>query len=125
MERELFERLVEEALLSLPEEFRERLENIDIVVEDVPTPAKLRDAGLDGSSTLLGLYEGIPLTQRGARYGMVLPDKITIFQKPIEARRHNEAAVKKEIQDVVLHEIAHHFGISDASLRELKRKRKG
>ena len=125
MERELFERLVEEALLSLPEEFRERLENIDIVVEDVPTPAKLRDAGLDGSSTLLGLYEGIPLTQRGARYGMVLPDKITIFQKPIEARRHNETAVKKEIQDVVLHEIAHHFGISDARLRELKRKRKG
>ena len=125
MDRERFERLVTEAVESLPEEFQERLENIDIVVEEVPSRAELRSVGLEGRSTLLGLYEGVPLTRRGLHYGMVVPDKITIFQKPIEDRCRSEAAVKREIQDVVVHEIAHHFGISDERLRELKKKRRG
>jgi predicted Zn-dependent protease with MMP-like domain len=125
MDKERFERLVTEAVEGLPKEFRDSLENIDIVVEEFPGRAQLRSLGMGGRDTLLGLYEGVPLTHRGAHYGMVMPDKITIFQRPIEARSRSEAAVKKEVQDVIVHEIAHHFGISDARLGELKRKRKG
>lgn len=121
MEKESFIRLVAEAVQNLPEEFRNRLENVDVVVEDLPAPRQLARAGLRGGQTLLGLYEGVPLTQRGSNYGMVTPDKITIFQKPIEAKCHTEGEITKEIQRVVRHEIAHHFGIGDARLRQIKR----
>ena len=124
MDRERFEQLVVQVVESLPEEFRERLENVDVVVEDRPPPEKLRSAGVRRGDTLLGLYEGIPQTSRGAHYGMVMPDIITIFKEPIESRCRTDAAVKNEIQDVVLHEIAHHFGISDARLSELKKRRR-
>ena len=87
---------------------------------DEPTPAQLAEAGLKRGETLLGLYWGVPLTKRSRHYGMVTPDKITIFQKPIEARCRNDAEVKAEIRRVVRHEIAHHFGIADARLRELE-----
>jgi len=70
---------------------------------------------------LLGLYEGVPLTKRGAHYGMVPPDKITIFQKPIEAMCKNGDAIVQEIQRVVRHEIAHHFGIGEAKLRQIEK----
>ena len=119
MERERFEALVERAVLGLPEELRERLENIDIVVAPAPTATQRRKAGLPRGVTLLGLYEGVPLTRRGAHYGMVLPDMITIFQKPIEAMCRSDAEIVREVSAVVHHEIAHHFGISDARLREL------
>ena len=119
MDRERFERLVVQAIESLPEEFRERLENIDVVVEERPTRAQMINSGLSRGDTLLGLYDGVPLTWRGAHYGMVVPDKITIFQKPIESRCSKNAQVVAEVRSVVLHEIAHHFGISDARLEQL------
>ena len=119
MDRERFERLVVQAIESLPDEFRERLENIDGGVEERPARAQVISSGLSRGDTLLGLYEGVPLTWRGARYGMVVPDKITIFQKPIESRCRNNAQVVAEVRSVVLHEIAHHFGISDARLEQL------
>ena len=124
MERERFEWLVAKAIADLPDEFRERMDNIDIVVQDEPTSGQLADAGLKRSETLLGLYEGVPLTRRSRFYGMVPPDKITIFQKPIEARYRSDTRIQHEIQRVVKHEIAHHFGISDARLNQLERRRK-
>ena len=119
MDRERFERLVVQAIESLPDEFRERLENIDVTVEECPTRTQMINSGLSRGDTLLGLYEGVPLTWRGAHYGMVVPDKITIFQKPIESSCRNDAQVVAEVRSVVLHEIAHHFGISDARLEQL------
>ncbi len=122
MDREKFEQLVVEAVEALPEEFQERLENIVVVVEDMPSQSQMGRSRLERNMTLLGLYEGVPLTQRHTGYGMVPPDKITIFQKPIEAKCGNdEMAIKKEIQHVVQHEIAHHFGIGDARLRQIDR----
>jgi len=122
MKRERFEELVAEAVSSLPEEFLTKLENIDVVVQDKPTPGQLAEVRLKGGETLLGLYEGVPLTKRSRHYGMVTPDKITIFQKPIEARCRNETEVKAEIRRVVRHEIAHHFGLGDARLRQLEKE---
>ncbi len=84
MKRERFEKLVAEAVEELPEEFLEKLENIDVVVESLPSAAQLRNSGLGKDYTLLGLYEGVPLTERHSNYGLVPPDKITIFQKTIE-----------------------------------------
>ena len=118
---ERFERLVVEAVGSLPEEFRLRLENIDIVVEEQPTPEQLAEVGLKRGDMLLGLYQGVPLTSRGRSYGLVAPDIITIFQKPIESQCRNDAEIMAEVRSVVQHEIAHHFGISDARLRQLAR----
>ena len=105
----------------LPEEFLTRLHNIDVVVEDWPTPSQVDRAGLSHGQTLLGLYEGVPQTKRGSHYGLVLPDKITIFQKPIEARCRYGIEITAEIQRVVKHEIAHHFGISDTRLRQIEK----
>ncbi len=120
MDRERFEWLVVEAVESLPGEFSAKLENIDVVVADRPTFSQLAQVGLKTDETLLGLYQGVPLTRRTRHYGMVAPDKITIFQKPIEAQCKNDTEVKVEIQRIVQHEIAHHFGIEDARLKQLE-----
>ena len=120
MDRERFEWLVARAVESLPEEFRSKLENIDVVVADWPTQSQLAEVGVSNGHILLGLYQGVPRTRRGGHYGLVPPDKITIFQKPIEARCRDETKITAEIQRVVRHEIAHHFGIGDGRLRELE-----
>ncbi len=119
MDSKKFEWLVAQAIESLPDEFQERLENIDVVVADQPTREQLRVLGGRRGETLLGLYEGVPLTRRTHGYGMVIPDKVTIFQGPIEAMCKNDARIIAEVQRVVRHEIAHHFGISDDRLRQL------
>ena len=121
MNRERFVELVARAIDSLPDEFHTRLENIDVVVEEWPSQGQIVRSGLRGGGTLLGLYEGIPLTKRGAHYGLVPPDKITVFQKTIEARHRYDTEITAEIQRVVRHEIAHHFGIGDARLEQLER----
>jgi predicted Zn-dependent protease with MMP-like domain len=128
MNRERFEQLVTRAVETLPEEFLDRLENIVVVVENRPTSTQLAEARVGRSHTLLGLYEGVPLTKRGRNYGLVPPDMITIFQKPIESECKNDAEITTEIQKVVQHEIAHHFGIGEATLKQIekaKSKRKG
>ena len=119
MDSQKFEQLVIKAIDDLPNEFHDRLENIIVVVVDRPTSDQLEVLGRKHNETLLGLYEGVPLTKRGRHYGFVTPDKITIFQKPIEAICKNEMQVIAEVKRVVLHEIAHHFGISDTRLRQL------
>ncbi len=121
MDRERFEQLVERAVAGLPEEFSARLENVDVVVADWPSQHELASLGLRSRYQLLGLYQGVPLTKRGDHYGLVPPDKITIFQGPIEAKCRNDASITREIGRVVRHEIAHHFGIGDGRLRELEK----
>ena len=121
MNRERFQELVTKAVESLPEEFQARLDNVDVVVEDWPSLSQLTGVRLKHRQALLGLYQGVPLTKRGRHYGLVPPDKITIFQKPIEAKCRDEAKITAEIYRVVKHEIAHHFGIGDARLQQLER----
>ena len=123
MDREEFELLVVKAVDSLPDELRTRLENVAIVVDDWPTQYQMMKAGLKRGQILLGLYEGVPLTKRGVHYGMIQPDKITIFQKPIEAKCKNGDSIVQEIQQVVWHEIAHYFGIGEARIRQIEKTR--
>ena len=123
MQREKFEALVSKVIENLPAEFQSKLENVDIVTEDWPTPGQLKRAKLSHPGQLLGLYEGVPLTKRGRGYGLVLPDKISIFQKPIEAQCHGEIEIEEEIGKVVRHEIAHHFGTNEETLRRIEGKR--
>ncbi len=123
MEREKFEALVTKAIENLPAEFRSKLENVDVLVEDWPTRGQLGRAKLRHPGQLLGLYEGVPQTRRGRGYGMVLPDKISIFQKPIEAQCRSADEVETKIGEVVRHEIAHHFGIDEMTLRRIEGKR--
>jgi predicted Zn-dependent protease with MMP-like domain len=108
-----FARLVARALDELPAEFRDRMRNIEIVVEDEPTPEQLR-----GDGELLGLYEGVPLTDRGAMEPY-LPDRISIFRGPIERISAPPRRQAEIVRDTVVHEVAHHFGISDKRLGEL------
>ncbi len=119
MEREEFERLVWRAVEGLPEEFQRKLENVDIVVEDWPTAVHLRQARTKSRGQLLGLYQGVPQTERGRGYGLVLPDKISIFQKPIEAQCRCDYEIETEIGEVVRHEVAHHFGLDEKTLRKI------
>ena len=122
-QREKFYNLVMKAINELPPEFHDRLENVDVVVEDWPSPAQLARNNVKSRFSLLGLYEGVPHLRRGPGYGMVLPDKITIFRKPIEARCHSWQEVEEEVGRVVRHEIAHHFGIDDDRLRTLENEK--
>lgn len=118
MRKNDFSELVRQAVESLPQEIRSRLDNVDVVVEDWPNADQLWAAGLDDRHDLLGLYEGIPLIGRES-YGMVLPDKITIFQRPIETACHSNDEIVREVRLTVAHEIAHHFGIDDERLATL------
>ena len=120
MDRERFEELVIKSLSELPEEFQDKLENIDVVIAAWPTREQLARMRLGRGTTLLGLYEGVPLTKRGRHYGMVPPDKITIFQKPIEAQCRSEREIAREVQRVARHEIAHYFGMDEASLKRIE-----
>ena len=103
-----FERLVRNAIEALPEQFRKRLENVEIVIEDSP-----------GNDHLLGLYHGVPLLNRGSGYTGFLPDKITIYRLPLERRARTPEELAEQVRHTVWHEIAHHFGISDDRLKEL------
>jgi len=116
---EEFEELVVQALEALPPFFQEKLQNIEVVVADWPTEAERRSVGLRPGYWLFGLYHGIPLTKRTSHYGLVLPDKITIFRMPIEQVCRTPEEVIQKVQHTVRHEIAHHFGISDDRLRQL------
>ena len=118
MELKDFEKLIEEALEELPEVFRQKMENIDIVVEDEPTPEQKKAGGVKGKALLMGLYQGVPLSKRTHFYGNVLPDKITIFKNNIERICRTEDDIKETVRHTVIHEFAHYFGISDKNMRE-------
>ncbi len=120
MRRDHFERLVAQALEELPEEFQKRLDNVDVVVAANPTRDQMKRAGIGSHQTLFGLYEGVPLSKRDRGYHLVLPDKITIFQQPMEALCRTNEEIRNLVRETVMHEIAHHFGIGDERLKELK-----
>ncbi len=119
MQRARFRRLVQRAITSLPPELAERMENVDVQVRSRPTADELEGAGIGAGVTLLGLYIGVPLTDRGHGYGQALPDRILIYQEAIESMGSSESEVVAQIRETVLHEIAHHFGIDDERLEEL------
>lgn len=116
MDRTRFARLVAEVVNQLPEEFAGRLANVEVVVEDEPSRAQLRSLGLDPRvDTLFGLYEGVPLAERGAGVP-ALPDRISIFYRPLVEECETEAELREEIRTTILHEVAHFFGIDDEDL---------
>jgi predicted Zn-dependent protease with MMP-like domain len=119
MDYEDFADLVGEALDGLPPEIQGWLDNVEVVVEDWPTRGQLQRLGVGHGGMLLGLYEGVPKTARSASYGLVLPDKITIFRGPILAVAWTEADAREQVRHTVVHELAHHFGIDDDRLHEL------
>lgn len=112
--RERFEELVTEALDGLPPELGRLMDNVAVFVEDRPTPEQRDEYG-----PVLGLYEGIPLSERGSWYAGALPDRITIFREPICAACDDAEGVVAEVRITVVHEVAHHFGIDDERLAEL------
>ena len=118
MELENFERLIYKALAKIPEDLLAYLDNVDIVVEDSPVRDQLAGHIIDEDELLLGLYEGVPLTERH-EYSMVLPDKITLFQKSIESICADNDEIIEQVRETVVHEVAHHFGIDDERLHEL------
>lgn len=119
MKREVFEKLVIKALEELPREFKDSLENVEVVVEDEPRPEHAEKIVEERNKLVLGLYQGVPLSKRTHYYGMVMPDKISIFQKNIEKVCSTDEEVVKLVSHTVEHELAHHMGISDDRLREL------
>ena len=138
MKRDEFEKLVIDAIDNLPEQFRSKIKNLAVVIEDKPTERTHRSLGLPPHPTtpprgeeegegfnpsrhdiILGLYEGVPLSERTHMYGMVMPDKITIFKKSIEQICRTDDQIKQAVIHTVQHEVAHHFGISDEQLREM------
>ena len=114
-----FDNLVAEALDLLPAYFREKMENVEVLVKPWPSKDELRRVGVPSNHTLLGLYTGIPLTERNHAYGLVLPDTITLYQGPIENAAGSRGEIVHVVRHTVVHEIAHHFGISDDRLHEL------
>jgi len=119
MEAERFSELVDEAIASIPAAFRDKLDNITVIVEPLAQPGLAREMGVNPWG-LLGVYQGVPYKQRGPWYGNVLPDRILIFQKPIEQQARTAAEVRKLVRRVVIHEVGHYFGLSDDELRRLE-----
>ena len=123
MNDDIFESIVKKALFNLPAEFKDRLENVSVIIADIPTQDQYKKIYLRGKTLLLGLYEGVPQTKRG-NYGIgpTLPDKITIFKYPIiYLSQGDEKRIIELIIDTVKHEIAHHFGMSDEDIRKAKK----
>ena len=116
--REQFQNLVLQALSDLPEDVRHSIQNVDGVVDDVASINQIAGTGIENAMDLLGLYEGIPLTERYG-YEMVLPDKVTLFQKPIESICDTQEQMAEEISKTLIHEIAHHFGLDDDHIDRL------
>ena len=117
--REEFEQLVADSLATLPPDILNRMDNVAITVQEWPSRAQLDSSRVPPGSTLFGLYQGVPLTQRSSHYGMVPPDRITIFRGPLIRTFATPEAIAEQVRKTVIHEIAHHFGIDDERLHEL------
>lgn len=119
LSRRKFEVLVLKALESIPDLIRERMQNVDVVIEDWPTDEQLVSLGMAPDELLFGLYEGTPLIERGITVDPLLPDKITIFHGPLEDACETDREIEEEIRKTVVHEVAHYFGIDEERLEEL------
>jgi predicted Zn-dependent protease with MMP-like domain len=122
MNKDKFEKLVEEALADLPKEFKKLIDNLVVMVEEEAPYEVYRQTGSHPFSRILGTYHGVPYTHRGPYYGNIPPDVITIYQRPIEEICANEEEIKEQVQKTVLHEIWHYFGRTDAEIDEMERK---
>lgn len=119
---EQFDAHISRAMSELPQQFIRNLDNVAITYAEEPTPEQLKKQGIREHELLLGLYEGIPLTKRGAGYNLVLPDKITIFKKPILQLSYGEEDLFQRIKRTLWHEIAHHYGLDHDRIHELENK---
>ena len=119
MEREAFEKIAEQAFEGLPEQFREAIENVGVVIEEYPDEELVHKMRLRSKHHLLGLYQGVPLPLRGTWYGMtaIAPDKISLYQKNIEAVCRTEREIIDKIHEVLIHEVGHYFGMSEEEIR--------
>ncbi len=124
MDEKTFEQIVDQAILQLPAEFREALDNVSIIIQEWPDADQLGSMGMRDPHELLGLYQGIPQIERGDHYNLALPDTITLFRKPIEAQCGTEHELRKAVVDTLRHEIAHHFGTDEHTIREIERHRR-
>jgi predicted Zn-dependent protease with MMP-like domain len=116
-----FEKMVAEAMDAIPLHYRRHMNNVAFVTEDEPSPEQREKLHLVNGVTLYGLYEGVPLTQRGNNYSGVLPDKITIFRLPILATSSTREAAVEQVKKTVWHEVAHHFGLGHSRIHKLER----
>jgi predicted Zn-dependent protease with MMP-like domain len=122
VDRPAFEHLVADALASIPRQFRDAMRNLAIVVEDEPPRALLDELEIEPPDTLLGLYQGTPLTERSWDYGNTLPDRILIFQGPHEREAGDEDELIVAIGETLIHEIGHYFGLSEEEIEEIEEK---
>jgi predicted Zn-dependent protease with MMP-like domain len=122
MTRHDFTRLVEEALREIPPRFRAAMKNVAVVVEDEPPPHVLEDMEIGPEDTLFGLYHGTPLPERGWGYGNALPDRISIYQFPIEDACEDEEEIRDCVAETVIHEFGHYFGMSEEQIEEIEEK---
>ena len=119
-----FDRLVADAWSRIPPRFRRRMKNIALLVEDEPSPQQLARGRVPRGGTLLGLYEGRPLTRRSVFESFAMPDRITIFQGPHERLARNDAELAKMVEDTVWHEVAHYFGMDERQVRAAEKRRR-
>jgi predicted Zn-dependent protease with MMP-like domain len=122
MTREKFTQLVEEALREIPASFRREMKNVAVVVENEPSPDVLDDVDVEPGETLFGLYQGTPLPERGWGYGNALPDRISIYQGPIEEACADDDEIRDCIAETVIHEFGHYFGLSEEEIEEIEEK---
>lgn len=120
MQRAAFERLVADALASIPRRFRDAMDNLAIVVEDEPSRGLLEEMEIEPPDTLLGLYQGVPLTERAWGYGNALPDRILLFQGPLERDSDDEDDLIVAIGETLIHEIGHYFGLSEEEIEHIE-----
>ena len=122
MTRERFERLVAEAVETIPARFRRALANLAIVVEDEPSTELLDEMEVEAPDTLLGLYQGTPLPERGWAHGNTLPDRVVLFQRPIEDSCEDDADIVVAVGETVIHELGHYFGMSEEEISEIEER---
>ena len=122
MTKERFTELVEEALREIPSRFRDAMKNVAVVVEDEPSQELLDEIEMEPGDTLFGLYHGTPLTERDASYGNVLPDRVSIYQGPIEDACDDEEDIRQCVAETVIHEFGHYFGLSEEEIEEIEEK---
>ena len=122
MTRERFEKLVVEAMALIPKRFRLEMKNIAVVVEDEPSAELLVEMEIEPPDSLYGLYQGTPLPERTWGYGNTLPDRVTLFRKPIEEDSEDEDEVRAVIGETLIHEVGHYFGLSEEEIEEIEER---
>ena len=122
MTRARFEKLVEEALRDIPRSFRTEMKNVAVLVEDEPPAHVLEEMEIEPPDSLFGLYQGTPLPERGWAYGNALPDRISIYQRPIEEACEDDEEIRECVAETVIHEFGHYFGLSEEEIEEIEEK---